>query len=134
MVLSDEIVEFSILPSGSFGTELSLCFFWAPKPVPLASSRRARYNSVVPAVSQTMRVKVLFFGRLKDIVGRAEDSVDLADGARIEQLFAHYGARHPELARFRASLVASRNQEFAPWSTPLHAGDEVAFLPPVSGG
>jgi molybdopterin converting factor subunit 1 len=81
-----------------------------------------------------VRVKVLFFGRLKDIVGRAEDSVDLADGTRIEQLFDHYGARHPELARFRASLVASRNQEFAAWSTLLYAGDEVAFLPPVSGG
>jgi molybdopterin converting factor subunit 1 len=81
-----------------------------------------------------MRVKVLFFGRLKDIVGRAEDSVELADGACIEQLFAHYGTRHPELARFRASLVASRNQEFAAWSTTLHSGDEVAFLPPVSGG
>jgi molybdopterin converting factor subunit 1 len=81
-----------------------------------------------------MRVKVLFFGRLKDIVGRAEDSVELADGTLIEQLFAHYGARHPELARFRPSLVASRNQEFADWSTTLHSGDEVAFLPPVSGG
>jgi molybdopterin converting factor subunit 1 len=81
-----------------------------------------------------MRVKVLFFGRLKDIVGRVEDSVELAEGARIEQLFAHFGARHPELARFRASLVASRNQEFAAWSTTLHSGDEVAFLPPVSGG
>jgi molybdopterin converting factor subunit 1 len=81
-----------------------------------------------------MRVKVLFFGRLKDIVGRAEDFADLADGSRIEQLFAHYGARHPELTRFRASLVASRNQEFAAWSTALHSGDEVAFLPPVSGG
>jgi molybdopterin converting factor subunit 1 len=81
-----------------------------------------------------MRVKVLFFGRLKDIVGRAEDSIELADGTRIEQLFAHYGACHPELARFRASLVASRNQEFAAWSTTLHSGDEVAFLPPVSGG
>jgi molybdopterin converting factor subunit 1 len=81
-----------------------------------------------------MRVKVLFFGRLKDIVGRAEDSVELADGALIEQLFAHYGARHPELARYRPSLVASRNQEFAAWSSTLHSGDEVAFLPPVSGG
>jgi molybdopterin converting factor subunit 1 len=81
-----------------------------------------------------MRVKVLFFGRLKDIVGRAEDCVELAAGAPIEQLFAHYGAQHPELARFRPSLVASRNQEFAAWSTALRTGDEVAFLPPVSGG
>jgi molybdopterin synthase sulfur carrier subunit len=134
MVFSDETVEFSALPSGSFGIKLSLCFFWAPKPVPLAPSSRAGYNSLVPSAPRTVRVKVLFFGRLKEIIGRAEDSVDLAEGARIEQLFAHYGARHPELARFRASVVASRNQEFAAWSTPLHGGDEVAFLPPVSGG
>jgi len=83
---------------------------------------------------QTARIRVLFFGRLKEIVGRAEDFVELPDGAPIEAVFSHYGANHPELARFRASLVASRNQEFAAWSTPLHSGDEVAFLPPVSGG
>jgi molybdopterin converting factor subunit 1 len=94
----------------------------------------AGYNSVVSVSSQTVRVKVLFFGRLKEIVGLAEDTVELPDGAPIEALFSQYGASHPELARFRASLVASRNQEFAAWSTPLHSGDEVAFLPPVSGG
>jgi molybdopterin converting factor subunit 1 len=94
----------------------------------------AGYNSLVTVSSKSARVRVLFFGRLKEIVGRAEDSVELADGSPIEALFSHYGASHPELARFRASLVASRNQEFAAWTTPLHAGDEVAFLPPVSGG
>ena len=82
----------------------------------------------------TARVKVLFFGRLKEIVGHAEEVAELPDGSPIEALFSRYGASHPELARFRASLVASHNQEFAAWSTPLHAGDEVAFLPPVSGG
>jgi molybdopterin converting factor subunit 1 len=88
----------------------------------------------VTTPSQTARVKVLFFGRLKEIVGRAEDCVELPEGAAIETVFSHYGASHPELARYRSSLVASRNQEFAAWSTPLHSGDEVAFLPPVSGG
>ncbi|MGB8476822.1 MAG: MoaD/ThiS family protein [Candidatus Acidiferrum sp.] len=84
--------------------------------------------------SQSARVKVLFFGRLKEIIGHGEDCVEIPDGAPIEALFSRYGATHPELVRFRASLVASRNQEFAAWSTPLHSGDEVAFLPPVSGG
>lgn len=92
------------------------------------------YNSLVSLSSPIARVKVLFFGRLKEIVGQAEDSIELPDGSPIEALFSHYGANHPELARYRASLVASRNQEFAAWSTPLHSGDEVAFLPPVSGG
>ncbi|MBZ5642178.1 MAG: MoaD family protein [Acidobacteriia bacterium] len=81
-----------------------------------------------------MRVRVLFFGRLKDIVGKAEEHADLSDGARVEDLFERYGRSFPELAKFRASVVASINQEFAEWRAPLSAGDEVAFLPPVSGG
>jgi molybdopterin converting factor subunit 1 len=81
-----------------------------------------------------IRVKVLFFGRLKEVAGRTEDVLELAEGAPIEALFARCVARQPELARYRSSLVASRNQEFAAWSTPLQSDDEVAFLPPVSGG
>lgn len=88
----------------------------------------------MPSVSQTVRVKVLFFGRLKDAVGQAEESLDLSDASTIEQLFALYVQRIPELAKYRSSLVASRNQEFAAWDTVLYSGDEVAFLPPVSGG
>jgi molybdopterin converting factor subunit 1 len=88
----------------------------------------------VAFVSQTIRVKVLFFGRLKEIIGRSEDAIASADATTIEQLFALYSARHPDLAKYRPSLVASRNQEFAAWDTLLHSGDEVAFLPPVSGG
>jgi molybdopterin synthase catalytic subunit len=81
-----------------------------------------------------MHVRVLFFGRLKDIVGKSEENAELSDGARVEDLFARYGRSFPELARFRSSVVASVNQEFAEWRAPLSSGDEVAFLPPVSGG
>jgi len=88
----------------------------------------------VSSVTPSIRVKVLFFGRLKEVAGGAEEFVELTAGSRIEELFANFVARRPELARYRTSLVASRNQEFAAWSTPLHSGDEIAFLPPVSGG
>jgi molybdopterin converting factor subunit 1 len=81
-----------------------------------------------------MHVRVLFFGRLKEIVGMAEDTVELSDGARVEDLFARYGAKFPELARFRSSVAAAVNQQYAGWSAPLNNNDEVAFLPPVSGG
>lgn len=81
-----------------------------------------------------MRVRVLFFGQLKEIVGRGEDYAELVDGARLEDLFATYGQRYPKLAGFRNSVVASVNQSFADWASPLAMGDEVAFLPPVSGG
>ncbi len=79
-------------------------------------------------------MKVLFFGRLKDVVGQSEESLDFTEASTIEQLFAACAARNPELAKYRSSVVASRNQEFASWDTRLQPGDEVAFLPPVSGG
>lgn len=77
---------------------------------------------------------MLFFGRLKDVAGQSEETLDLNNASTLEQLFALYSQRIPELAKYRSSVVASRNQEFAAWDTPLHSGDEVAFLPPVSGG
>ena len=81
-----------------------------------------------------MRVRVLFFGQLKDIVGVAQEDANLSEGARVEDLFERYGRRFPQLAEFRSSIAASVNQEYAGWSAPLSSGDEVAFLPPVSGG
>ncbi len=81
-----------------------------------------------------MRVRVLFFGQLKEIVGRAEDDAEVSQGTRVEDLFARYGSRYPELVKFRPLVVASVNEEFAEWKAPLGSGDEVAFLPPVSGG
>jgi molybdopterin synthase catalytic subunit len=81
-----------------------------------------------------MRVRVLFFGQLREIVGRGEEYADLSDGARLQDLFESYGRRYPKLAGFRPSVVASVNQSLADWAAPLAMGDEVAFLPPVSGG
>jgi MoaE-MoaD fusion protein len=81
-----------------------------------------------------MRVRVLFFGQLKEITGVAQEDAELSEGARVEDLFERYGRRFPKLAAFRASVAASVNQEYAGWRAPLASGDEVAFLPPVSGG
>ncbi|HUO34646.1 MAG TPA: molybdenum cofactor biosynthesis protein MoaE [Candidatus Acidoferrum sp.] len=81
-----------------------------------------------------MRVRVLFFGVLKDITGVSEEIAELSEGARLEDLFERYGRRFPKLAGFRSSVAASVNQEYAAWKAPLSPNDEVAFLPPVSGG
>ncbi|MFZ0736874.1 MAG: molybdenum cofactor biosynthesis protein MoaE [Candidatus Acidiferrales bacterium] len=83
---------------------------------------------------KSMRVRVLFFGQLREITGVPEDYAELSDGARVEDLFARYGRRFPKLLEFRPALAASVNQEYAAWRAPLAHGDEVAFLPPVSGG
>jgi molybdopterin converting factor subunit 1 len=81
-----------------------------------------------------MLVRVLFFGRLKEIVGIAEDSAEFSAGARVADVFARYGSRFPELEKFRASVAAAVNQQYCEWTAPVASGDEVAFLPPVSGG
>jgi len=81
-----------------------------------------------------MRVRVLFFGQLKDITGVSQEEAELSEGARVEDLFSRYGSRFPRLAEFRASIAASVNQEYVTFGASLASGDEVAFLPPVSGG
>lgn len=81
-----------------------------------------------------MRINVLFFGMLKDIVGQTEDHMILEEGASIGQLYEIYAARLPRLAKHSSSILFSRNREFVGRSELLQEGDEVAFLPPVSGG
>jgi len=81
-----------------------------------------------------MRVKVLFFGMLKDMVGRAEHCLDLPDGSRLEAVFDYYAERFPRIEELSGSIVMARNQEFSGLSAGLSEGDEIAFLPPVSGG
>ncbi len=81
-----------------------------------------------------MRVRVLFFGMLKDMAGAAEERLDVADGATLGAVFEHYAARHPRIREMAGSIVLARNQEFAPPTAPVADGDEIAFLPPVSGG
>ena len=101
----------------------------------LAAIPPQRYNSHVPATdTNPIRLNVLFFGRLKDAIGHGQESMEIPPGSRIEDLFAHCVARYPELAEHRRAVAVSRNREFTSWTTPLQPGDEVAFLPPVSGG
>jgi molybdopterin synthase catalytic subunit len=85
-------------------------------------------------VELTMRARVLFFGMLKDIVGKSAEDAELPPGADLESVFDLYRARYPRLGDLASSIVIARNQEFADRKTPLSEGDEIAFLPPVSGG
>jgi molybdopterin converting factor subunit 1 len=85
-------------------------------------------------VSTKLRVHVLFFGRIRELTGMTEDDIEVPAGATLYDLFGLYIARYPVLAELRSSLVVSRNEEFSAWDAPLSLGDDVAFLPPVSGG
>jgi molybdopterin synthase catalytic subunit len=81
-----------------------------------------------------MRVRVLFFGMLKDAAGTASDEVDLQDGASVRDLLAHCEIRIPRLKEALGSMAVAVNQQYSGPDTKLKAGDEVALLPPVSGG
>jgi molybdopterin synthase catalytic subunit/molybdopterin converting factor small subunit len=81
-----------------------------------------------------MRVKVLFFGMLKDIVGRPEDDLEVPEGALLQMVFGHYAEQFPRIRDMAGSIVLARNHEFSPLASTVQEGDEVAFLPPVSGG
>jgi molybdopterin converting factor subunit 1 len=81
-----------------------------------------------------VQIRVLFFGLLKDICGGAEDRLDLPAGSTAGAVFEHYAAIFPKLRQMASSIVMARNHEFATIREPLSEGDEVALLPPVSGG
>ncbi len=81
-----------------------------------------------------MNVKVLFFGQLRELVGASEESVELPPGACVADLLSHYQQRVPRWQEFRPSLAVAVNQEYADPTAALRPEDEVAFIPPVSGG
>jgi MoaE-MoaD fusion protein len=81
-----------------------------------------------------MQVRVLFFGILKDLVGKASDSISLPENATLGDVLSYYQQVIPRLKDMAASLAMSVNQEYAGPATRLKPEDEVALLPPVSGG
>jgi len=81
-----------------------------------------------------MRVTVQMFARLRELAGRAEFTCDVDPGATIADVWQRAVVEHPSLAPFASSVSCARNEDFARMSTPVREGDEVAFLPPVSGG
>lgn len=80
-----------------------------------------------------MRVRVLFFGMLKDLMGLRTDWLELPAGATVADVLARY-SQVPRLAEFLPSVAISVNREYARPSVLLQDEDEVALLPPVSGG
>ena len=81
-----------------------------------------------------MKVNVLFFGITHDLTGCTQELAELPEGESVEGLRRRYETRFPRLLSVAGSLLLAVNQEIAHGSTPLHDGDEVAFMPPVSGG
>ena len=81
-----------------------------------------------------MRVRVLVFGVLKDLISQPSGELDLPDGATVAVLLDHYRHRATGNGSLWSSLAVAVNREYVTAAHPLSDGDEVALLPPVSGG
>lgn len=81
-----------------------------------------------------MRIKVKLFAVFRDVVGAREEDLELELGTTVQDLLEKYIARFPEMGRFRDHIILSVNKEYGAPGRSLKEGDEVSFLPPVSGG
>ncbi|HUY80822.1 MAG TPA: molybdenum cofactor biosynthesis protein MoaE [Acidobacteriaceae bacterium] len=81
-----------------------------------------------------MRVRVLVFGVLKDLIPGASAALELEDGARVQEVLDHFRKVFQQDEKIWGSLAVAVNREYVQASHPLREGDEVALLPPVSGG
>lgn len=81
-----------------------------------------------------MQVRVLFFGGLREILARDSEAMELPERATVADLLHHFMTQTPQAQRFTGSLAVAVNREYAVPTQRLREADEVALLPPVSGG
>src|SRR5271165_6155610 len=81
-----------------------------------------------------MRVRVRYLGPLREIAGREAETVEVADDTFLGELYATLQQRIPKLQQFRHAVALAVNCEYSGSETRLREGDEVALIPPVSGG
>jgi molybdopterin converting factor subunit 1 len=81
-----------------------------------------------------MHVTVRLFARLREIAGFSEAVMEIPDGQDVRALWDALVSRDPALEPYTRSISCAVNEDYARFATGLKDGDEVAFLPPVSGG
>jgi molybdopterin converting factor subunit 1 len=81
-----------------------------------------------------MRVTVRLFARLRDLAGSGTLEAEVPDTATIATVWDEIVRRYPALAGHARVIACARNAEHARMHTHVAEGDEIAFLPPVSGG
>jgi MoaD family protein len=81
-----------------------------------------------------LRIRVKFFASYRDITGRSEEILDLSEGASVSALLGLLREKYPKIGSLTDTIIASVNKRYAKEDVVLKEGDEVALLPPVSGG
>ena len=81
-----------------------------------------------------MRVTIRLFARLRDLAGSGELVRDVANPATVETVWRSLVNEMPDLQAYERTMSVAVNADYAKMSAKVQDGDEVAFLPPVSGG
>jgi len=74
------------------------------------------------------------FARLREQAGVETEAFEVAPGSTVADVYESLRRKHPALEPDRDSVRGAINQEFRDWDATVAQGDEVAFIPPVSGG
>ena len=96
--------------------------------------RRGPLRKVAALLRLDMKIKVLFFASCRDAVGHRSCDWEIEEGCRVADLERELVAAYPQLAAVQQVLSIAVNAEYVGRHTALKAGDEVALIPPVSGG
>ena len=81
-----------------------------------------------------MRVNVRLFARLRDLAGTGELVQEVSSPATVASVWSSLVDSMPELRDYERTMSVAVNADYSRMSAAVHEGDEVAFLPPVSGG
>lgn len=81
-----------------------------------------------------MKVRLLLFAVLRDIIGSSETEIEIAAGTRVFEVWNDLRSCHQELSAYVNPPMTAVNETYVDPATELHDGDELAFVPPVSGG
>ena len=81
-----------------------------------------------------MKVRLLFFAVLRDITGKGEAEVSLAEGTSAGDVWQSLRRNHAALASYEKPPMIAINESYATPDTALREGDELVFIPPVAGG
>jgi molybdopterin converting factor subunit 1 len=81
-----------------------------------------------------VKVRVKLFAVHRQLLGRREVETEVPPGATLGDVWQRLKSEHPQLAHLSDSVVAARNHDYASLDSRVSEGDEIAFIPPVSGG
>ena len=85
-------------------------------------------------MSEDIQVTVKLFAIFQEVLTTDEIKLKLKTGTSVSQIFDHLVSQHPSLEKWRSLTRYAINQHFAEAQTILQNGDEIALIPPVSGG